>query len=132
MANAVPHRLKIFIVENHPDTLAIITLYLKQIGHQVQSAHDMRSALAALPQADPDVFISDIGLPDGSGFELLSHAHLSPRVYTVAMSGFGMSADHVKSKEAGYRQFLLKPFNPAQLDEILDEATRWHSVVQIP
>jgi hypothetical protein len=43
-----------------------------------------------------------------------------------------MSADHVKSKEAGYRQFLLKPFNPAQLDEILDEATRWHSVLQIP
>jgi DNA-binding response OmpR family regulator len=127
MARALSHQLKIFIVENHPDTLAIISLYLKQMGHLVQSAQNIRSALKALPDADPDVFISDIGLPDGSGWDLLSHAHLSPRVYTIAMSGFGMNADHIRSKEAGYKQFLLKPFSPAQLDAILKDAVSWHS-----
>ena len=66
------HRtLRIFVVENHEDTLTALTGYLTQMGHAVRSALTMEDALRKLPLADCDVLISDIGLPDGDGWELL-------------------------------------------------------------
>ncbi len=116
--------LRIFVVENHPDTLKYLRLYLEQLGHIVLSAQTMAGALAALPSAGCHVLISDIGLPDGDGWELLREANLPSAIYAIAMSGFGMNADRGKSKAAGYRHHLLKPFVPDELDAMLDEAAR--------
>ena len=118
------HPLRIFIVENHTDTLKWISRYLESMGHTVLSAKSMTEALTALPTADCEVLISDIGLPDGDGWELLRNAQLPRPVYAIAMSGFGMNADRVKSKAAGYRHHLLKPFVPRELDDALEEADR--------
>lgn len=117
-----PHPLRVFVVENHPDTLRYLRMYLEMLGHAVSSANTMQEALTALPEADADVLISDIGLPDGSGWELLRHVRLPRPVYAIAMSGFGMGADHARSRAAGYRHHLLKPFNPESLDAMLEEA----------
>ena len=119
-----PRALRIFIVENHADTLKWIALYLREMGHTIFSAQTMAEALKELPGADCDVLISDIGLPDGDGWQLLRAARLPRRVYAIAMSGFGMNADRIKSKAAGFRRHLLKPFVPDELDEALDEAAR--------
>ena len=114
--------LRIFVVENHPDTLKYLSLYLQTLGHTVISAQTMREALSALPAADCDVLISDIGLPDGDGWELLRQAKLRDSIYSIAMSGFGMNADRSRSEAAGYRRHLLKPFKTAELDQMLEEA----------
>ena len=89
----------------------------------------MAKALAAIPGAQCDVLLSDIGLPDGDGWELLRALREGgcPPAYAIAMSGFGMSADHVRSQEAGYRHHLLKPFDPEALDAMLEEAVAEHS-----
>jgi CheY-like chemotaxis protein len=118
-----PRHLRIFIVENHPDTLEGLSMYLRGLGHTIESAHSLKEALVALPDAHPDVLLSDIGLPDGDGWALLRDAHLPKSVYTIAMSGFGMGNDHKKSKQAGYRRHLVKPFDPTELDRALEEAT---------
>jgi CheY-like chemotaxis protein len=117
-----PHPLRIFVVENHPDTLKYLTIYLEQMGHTVDSARTMREALEKLPSAEFQVLISDIGLPDGDGWELLQRSRLARTVYAIAMSGFGMNADFLRSKAAGYRHHMLKPFDPAELDAMLEEA----------
>ena len=114
--------LRIFVVENHPDTLRYLRMYLEMVGHAVESAGTMEAALAALPGADADVLISDIGLPDGSGWELLRRLHLPRPVYAIAMSGFGTSADQARSQAVGYRHHLLKPFMPEELDGMLEAA----------
>ena len=114
--------LKIFVVENHPDTLKMMQTYLEMLGHHVLTADSMAGALEVLPEANCDVLISDIGLPDGDGWMLLRQLKLPRRIYAIAMSGFGMGADHLKSQEAGYRHHLLKPINPRQLDSILEDA----------
>jgi CheY-like chemotaxis protein len=114
--------LRILLVENHKDTLLWMTRYLELMGHTVVSARTRAEALKSLPDAACDVLISDIGLPDGDGWELLQTAHLSHPVYAIAMSGFGMTADRAKSKAAGYRHHILKPFDPSALDAILEEA----------
>lgn len=116
--------LSIFIVENHADTLKYLRMYLEQLGHRVGSAQSMQEALAALPQSDCDVLISDIGLPDGDGWSLLRCAQFSRPVYAIAMSGFGLNSDRARSTAAGYRHHILKPFVPDDLDAMLAEAAR--------
>ncbi len=115
--------LSIYIVENHEDTLLYLGHYLSMIGHSVRSARDMTSALADIPSGPVDVLISDIGLPDGDGWELIRRVKESGCTpFAVAMSGFGMRADKEKSLSAGYRHHLVKPFGPEELDAVLKEA----------
>ena len=99
-------------------------MYLEGLGHSVASADTMTGALAKLPDAAYDVLISDIGLPDGDGWELLRRMPEPRPAYAIAMTGFGMNADQLKSKEAGYRRHLLKPFVPDELDSALAEVTQ--------
>ena len=119
-----PRALRVFVVENHRDTREIMQVYLEMRGHTVMSADSMTKALATLPGAACDVLISDIGLPDGDGWMLLHHLQLPRPIYAVAMSGFGMGTDQIKSKEAGFRHHLLKPIKPEDLDAALEEAAR--------
>lgn len=125
IADHAAKSLRIFLVENHRDTREFVQMYLEMLGHTVESAGSMDEALATLPTANCDVLLSDIGLPDGDGWELLRQVQdrLSRPVFAIAMSGFGMGADQLKSKDAGYRHHLLKPIVPEQLQTILEEAT---------
>lgn len=117
-----PPSLRVFVVENHPDTLKYLRMYLEQLGHSVRSALTLSEAVVELRAADYDVLISDIGLPDGDGWEILRRAQLNHPIYAVAMSGFGSKADRHRSHEAGFRHHILKPFVPNELDAMLDEA----------
>jgi two-component system CheB/CheR fusion protein len=123
MNNATLMRsMRILVVENHADTLRWLTLYLEVLGHTVTTAQTLTEAKAALSGSDCDVLISDIGLPDGTGWELLEQAQLSRPIFAIAMSGFGMNADNTRSRKAGYHHHLLKPFKVAELDKMLKEA----------
>ncbi len=119
-----PRPLRIFLVENHRDTLEYMQMYLEMMGHTVLTASSMTKALAALPGTDCDVLISDIGLTDGNGWLLMERLQLPRPLYAIAMSGFGMGADQLKSQEAGYRRHLLKPIKPEELDAALAEASQ--------
>ncbi len=120
--------LRVFVVENHADTLTYLQMYLEIRGHHVAAATSVREALDAVPGACCDVLICDIGLPDGDGWELLRRLQpLLPRpIYAVAMGGFSLSTGQQRSRDAGYRHHLLKPFKVAELDAILAEAAREH------
>lgn len=87
----------------------------------------MGEALDSLPTAGCEVLISDIGLPDGDGWKLLQTLRDTAQPlpgYAIAMSGYGMNADRSKSKAAGYRQHILKPFKANELEVMLDDAAR--------
>ena len=114
--------LRIFVVENHEDTRFLLVLLLEQLGHTVFAAASLGEALMALPPAHCDVLISDIGLPDGNGWELMARLGADRPRYAIAMSGFGMSSDRQRSLGVGYRHHLLKPVEPNQLERLLDEA----------
>lgn len=112
--------LKFFVVENHQDTLDAIKMFLEAQGHAVEAALDMKSALKHAPQTEFDVLISDIGLPDGDGWELAKKLREKiPGLKAIAMSGYGMRADLDRSQAAGFSAHLVKPFGPAELDAAL-------------
>jgi two-component system CheB/CheR fusion protein len=114
--------MRIFVVENHEDTRFLLCLLLEQLGHTVFSAPSLADALEAMPAARCDVLISDIGLPDGNGWDLMMRLGDRRPPYAIAMSGFGMSSDRQRSLNVGYRHHLLKPVEPSQLERLLDEA----------
>lgn len=117
--------LKILLVENHEDTLVYLAKYMRRRGHEVISTRNMRQAIETISTTPVQVLISDIGLPDGDGWELMREVQkINPPSYGIAMSGFGMRSDHEKSLQAGYKHHLIKPFMPEELDVILDEAVR--------
>jgi two-component system CheB/CheR fusion protein len=119
-----PPPLCIFLVENHADTLLYLRRYLEQLGHRVETADTLRAALEKIPHTAIDLLISDIGLPDGDGWQLLEQLGPDLPFPAVAMSGCGANADRKRSRAAGYRHHLFKPFLPEELDPILAEAAQ--------
>ncbi len=114
--------LRILVIENHADTLASLRLYLEDSGHQMATAMTLAQGLHALESGGCEVVICDIGLPDGTGWQLVDVLKANPNIFAIAMSGFGQNADSTRSRAAGFRRHLLKPFRAAELDKVLEEA----------
>lgn len=113
---------RVFIVENHEDTLRYLVKFMQSQGWEVRSAQSVGDALAALEGWDPKVLISDLGLPDGNGWELMEQLReRGQHPFAIAMSGFGMFSDIQRSKRAGYTHHLTKPFMPEDLEKALRE-----------
>lgn len=111
--------MRIFLVENHPDTLAMILRHLVRAGHEVETAQTCADALRALPLKPRDVLLTDLGLPDEDGWLLLEKLGASRPPVAIAMSGRNRPADHERSRVAGFQHHLVKPFLPDELDRVL-------------
>jgi CheY-like chemotaxis protein len=115
--------LRVFLVENHEDTARYMRLYLEQLNYKVCIAADMTTALREIPNSNCDVLISDIGLPDGDGWQLMEHLGENRPKFAIAMSGYGTGNDQRRSREVGYNHHLVKPFTPEALQTLLREAS---------
>jgi len=107
---AAPHPLHILLVEDHGDTARIMSRILQTKGHTVHVAGDVASALALAAAQPFDLLLSDLGLPDGTGLNLM--AELRRRGSTlpgIALSGYGQEEDIRRSQEAGFLAHLTKP-----------------------
>jgi CheY-like chemotaxis protein len=108
--------ISILIVEDHADTARILSRLLAKRGYRVRTAGTVKEALEAFSEP-VDLMVSDVGLPDGTGYELIRRALEIRPVIGIAMSGFGMEEDIVKSREAGFAEHLVKPVDVVQIDE---------------
>lgn len=111
--------MRIFLVENHPATLACVRRHLERRGHEVETAETVADTLRALPARPCDLLIADLGLPDGDGWTLLEDLGPARPPLALAMSGWGAAADEARSRAAGFQQHLTKPFLPDELDRVL-------------
>jgi len=84
-------------------------------GYVVRSAGTVADALE-LAAAEPfDVVVSDIGLPDASGYDLMRQLKARYGLHGIALSGYGMDEDARRSREAGFDDHIVKPVSVAQL-----------------
>jgi CheY-like chemotaxis protein len=86
----------------------------------VKSALTFQSALDISAREEFDVLISDLGLPDGSGIDLIQKLVSKPPL-GIALTGFGMEKDIRKSREAGFHHHLVKPIDLNKLDSLIQE-----------
>ncbi len=119
--------MRILLVENHSDTSHYLGVYLESRGHSVEIAETIGAARAALGAQTFDLLISDIALPDGTGWELMAERSRES-IYAIAMSGLGNGSDRKRSINAGFRHHLIKPFLPSELDSILQAADDSQSI----
>jgi CheY-like chemotaxis protein len=115
-AQKPPAGLRILLVDDHPDTCAALERLLTLRGHSVVAANSMRSALEIAAGASFDLLISDVGLPDGNGMDLLRYLRTERPIRGIAISGFGMDTDISKSLEAGFSEHLVKPVKLEKLE----------------
>ena len=113
--------LRILLVEDHNDTRRTLSRLLTHFGHEISVADCTQSARAIVESKEFDVVLSDIGLPDGSGYEVITHAKQRQSVKGVALTGFGMDEDIRRSKEAGFDFHLTKPVDFAELRTVLGQ-----------
>jgi two-component system, chemotaxis family, CheB/CheR fusion protein len=113
--------MRILIVDDHFDTVESLRLLLVQDGHEVRVAATVAQALKVAETFAFDVLISDIGLPDGSGTELLESLNrkMGRIVPAIAMSGFGMEHDRELSRTAGFAEHLTKPVEFGSLQKAI-------------
>ncbi len=100
---------RILVVDDHDDTLRSMKLLLTRLGYEVLAAENMTDALRIAEEEQFDILLSDIGLPDGSGLELLKRIRQMRDVPALALSGFGMDEDVERSRDAGFSDHLTKP-----------------------
>jgi PAS domain S-box-containing protein len=113
--------MRLLLVEDHAPTRAVLSRLLRRGGHTVTEAGDVSSALAAAAEANGefDALVSDIGLPDGSGQDLMAELRKSYGMRGIAVSGYGTEEDLRRSSDSGFAAHLTKPVEFAQLREAL-------------
>ncbi len=121
-SNGTARALRILLVDDHLDTRAGLERLLRRRGHEVHCAADIATALSLAAADKFDFLISDLGLPDGNGCELVQRLRArEPLLKAIAISGFGMEDDRERSKASGFSEHLLKPFEFARLEAAIEQ-----------
>ncbi|MBL8829980.1 MAG: response regulator [Planctomycetaceae bacterium] len=115
-------QLRILVVEDTDATAKSMTTMLKLWRHETRTCADGFAALEVIRDFKPDVVLTDIGLPQMSGYQLATEVQRLPNmseVVLIAMTGYGQPADHERSRLAGFTRHLTKPINPTELEQLL-------------
>lgn len=116
--------MNILLVEDHEDSRVVLSNLLIHCGHDVASASNMHEALSLLDNLRFDVLVSDIGLPDGNGLELVIEAKKrQPWKKTVALTAHERKGEKERGLRAGFDEYLTKPFDFHKLRSLLDEGS---------
>ena len=111
-SGAKRRRARVLVVDDSEDTARGLARLLKAAGHEVRTAHDGPSALAAAAEQRPEFVLLDLGLPGMDGYELAVRIRREPwgrDAVLVAISGYGQADDRRRSEAAGIDHHLVKP-----------------------
>jgi signal transduction histidine kinase/CheY-like chemotaxis protein len=122
-ASLKPTRSRVLLVEDHRDTAIVLAKLLSRNGYHVRTAHSVATALELASAEAFDVVISDIGLPDATGYELMQQLRDRYGSKGIALSAFGMEEDMQRSRAAGFVDRVVKPVDANQLEAVLRRVT---------
>jgi PAS domain S-box-containing protein len=113
---------RILLVEDHEPTRASLVQLLARRHYDVTEAGGYQEAIAIARTQKFDLLVTDIGLPDGDGYQLLRTLRLASEIIGIALTGYGMEEDIEKSRRAGFATHLTKPIRVQDLDAALASA----------
>jgi two-component system CheB/CheR fusion protein len=112
--------MRILLVEDHADTARIMRRLLTLDGHTVQWAGGVATGLELAAAHPFDMLLSDLGLPDGSGLDLMRALRQAGSALPgIAISGYGQDQDIKQSREAGFAAHLVKPLDLGKLNDAI-------------
>ncbi len=119
------NRLNILAVDDEATTLRLMARLLGGLGHRVVTAGTVADAWEEFQRSDGlDLIISDIGLPDGSGLDLMRKVKAVRSVPAIALTGYGMDEDIRRSRDAGFTTHMTKPIDFTKLEAMMRQITR--------
>jgi CheY-like chemotaxis protein len=114
----------VLVVDDNADSAASIAVFLRLLGHQVETEASGVAALRRInEEVPPEVVVLDIGLPGLDGYEVARRVRAGTHggaVRLFAMTGYGQEEDRQRSKEAGFDAHLVKPVDPSELAKLID------------
>src|SRR5881394_206763 len=116
---AVARHRRVLLVDDHHDTCIGMKRMLERHGYEITVAHSADQAVEKVRTQDFDLLISDIGLPDRSGYELMREVRLNKNLPGIALSGFGTEQDVNQARAAGFAEHLTKPINFERLERTI-------------
>jgi PAS domain S-box-containing protein len=123
-APAGDRQLRLLLIEDHVDTAEALAHLLTDLGHQVTVTGTVAASLAAAAADTFDLVVSDLGLPDGDGYDLMRTLAARHGLIGIALSGYGMEEDVARSRAAGFACHLTKPMSLDTLRAALRRAAR--------
>ena len=120
-----PDSLHILLVDDHDESLFVLARLLERCGHTVDTARTYAEAIDAARRRRCDLLISDVGLPDRSGLELMQELHGRYGVKGIALSGFTDERDATASHVAGFARHLNKPVMFNDLAAAIRDVVGW-------
>jgi PAS domain S-box-containing protein len=120
--------IKVLAVEDDSDARQLIVTVLEQCGAEVKVCESVAQGLSLLKEFEPDVLISDIGLPDEDGYSLIRKVRAAEegtgsRIPAVALTAFARIEDRLKALQEGYNMHVAKPVEPAELALVIASLT---------
>jgi CheY-like chemotaxis protein len=119
-----PLNLRVLLVEDHADSRRLLGRLLESYGCAVRSAGTVAGALDLAEHEPFDVLISDIGLPDGTGIDIVKRIRAHHNIKAIALSGFGQADDLRRSAEAGFTIHLTKPVDYQALHDVIEKVAK--------
>jgi CheY-like chemotaxis protein len=131
--NGTAASIRILLVEDHEPTRIALTQLLTRRHCEVKTAASLLEARALSQEQSFQLLISDIGLPDGSGLELIKELRARHEgLRGIALTGYGMEQDIARSQEAGFTVHLTKPVRVQSLENALARAIEAASLPEMP
>jgi PAS domain S-box-containing protein len=121
------NKVRLLLVEDHIDTARALARLLENRGFTTKTAANIATALEAIEREDFDLYLCDLGLPDGTGIDLIRKIRETRKTPAIALTGFGMQEDVERAQKAGFDAHLTKPVNLQKL-----EATMWRLLQDRP
>jgi CheY-like chemotaxis protein len=122
--STVPGLRRVLFVEDHADTLGAARELLTELSCEVVCASSIEEALAAAETHTFDLVLSDLGLPDGNGLDLMRRLRDRHGLTGIALTGYGMEEDLKRSREAGFLEHLVKPITFQRLEAAVERFFR--------
>lgn len=110
----------ILLVEDHSDSAKLLSHFMRKTGYTVHVAPNLAQAITLFESETIDCVVSDIGLPDGTGTELIARLNKIKKIPAIALSGYGMERDIENSRQAGFNFHLTKPIGWQKLKKALE------------
>ncbi|HEY5297355.1 MAG TPA: ATP-binding protein [Verrucomicrobiae bacterium] len=115
--------LRILLIEDHEPTRTTLAHLLTRRNYKVKTANSVADARAIAQKETFDLVVSDIGLPDGNGYELMAELRDQFHLKGIALTGYGMDRDVAAAQSAGFVAHLTKPIRVESLEKALLDAT---------
>jgi PAS domain S-box-containing protein len=118
--------IRILVVDDEPDMRNLITFVLEEAGAEIQSAKSCADALECLTQFTPNILISDISMPGGSGYDLIQQirANFDLEIPAIALTAYASTTYKERSLQAGFQRHLTKPVESQDLIEAIVSLVR--------